>query len=72
MGADTGKGIAQDQLQKIFYPFFTSKSEGTGMGLSVAHGIIREHHGAIEVDSQPGKGTTFSIYIPVLEEDAAA
>jgi PAS domain S-box-containing protein len=70
--SDTGKGIAREQLQKIFDPFFTSKSEGTGMGLSVAHGIIREHHGAIEVDSYPGKGTTFSIYIPVLEEDAAA
>jgi signal transduction histidine kinase len=70
--SDTGRGITGDQLQKIFDPFFTSKSEGTGMGLSVAHGIIHEHHGAIEVDSKPGKGTTFSIYIPVLEEDAAA
>lgn len=70
--SDTGQGISQEQLQKIFDPFFTSKSEGTGMGLSVAHGIIHEHHGAIEVDSIPGKGTTFSIYIPILEEDAAA
>jgi len=66
--SDTGKGIAQDQLQKIFDPFFTSKSEGTGMGLSVAHGIIQEHHGAIEVESRSGKGTTFSIYIPILEK----
>lgn len=70
--SDTGKGIARDQLQKIFDPFFTNKSEGTGMGLSVAHGIIHEHHGAIEVDSKQGKGTTFSIYIPILEESAAA
>ena len=70
--SDTGMGIEGDQLQKIFDPFFTSKSEGTGMGLSVAHGIIQEHHGAIEVESKPGKGTTFSIYIPILEEDAAA
>jgi len=70
--SDTGMGIEGDQLQKIFDPFFTSKSEGTGMGLSVAHGIIQEHHGAIEVESRPGKGTTFSIYIPILEEDAAA
>ncbi|MCK4564828.1 MAG: hypothetical protein KAU94_09160 [Verrucomicrobia bacterium] len=69
---DTGKGIAKNQLQKIFDPFFTSKSEGTGMGLSVAHGIIQEHHGVIEVESHPGKGTTFSIYIPLLKEDAAA
>lgn len=70
--SDTGKGIAQDQLLKIFDPFFTSKSEGTGMGLSVAHGIIHEHHGAIEVDSKLGRGTTFSIYIPVIEKDTAA
>ena len=69
---DTGKGIAENQLQKIFDPFFTNKSEGTGMGLSVAHGIIQEHHGVIEVASKLGKGTTFNIYIPILEEDAAA
>jgi nitrogen-specific signal transduction histidine kinase len=40
------------------------------MGLSVAHGIISEHHGMIEVESEPGRGTTFNVYIPVLEEDA--
>ena len=70
--SDTGMGIEGDRLQRIFDPFFTSKSEGTGMGLSVAHGIIQEHQGAIEVESWPGKGTTFSIYIPILEEGAAA
>jgi PAS domain S-box-containing protein len=70
--SDTGKGIERDDLQKIFDPFFTSKSEGTGMGLSVAHGIIHEHSGAIEVDSKPGRGTTFNIYLPILREDAAA
>ncbi len=68
---DTGKGIERDKLQKIFDPFFTSKSEGTGMGLSVAHGIISEHHGVIEVESEPGRGTTFYVYIPVLEEGIA-
>lgn len=70
--SDTGKGIEEKDLQKIFDPFFTSKSGGTGMGLSVAHGIIQEHHGVIEVESAPGKGTTFYIYIPLLKEDAAA
>ncbi|MEN7973244.1 MAG: ATP-binding protein [Verrucomicrobiota bacterium] len=70
--SDTGEGIEPSRLNRIFDPFFTSKSEGTGMGLSVAHGIILEHHGAIEVDSKPGKGTTFSIYIPILEEGEAA
>jgi two-component system nitrogen regulation sensor histidine kinase GlnL len=65
---DTGKGIERENIQKIFDPFYTSKSEGTGMGLSVAHGIISEHHGVIEVESEPGRGTTFYVYIPVLEE----
>ncbi|MEA2068080.1 MAG: ATP-binding protein, partial [Verrucomicrobiota bacterium] len=65
---DTGKGIDRRDLQKIFDPFFTSKSEGTGMGLSVAHGIVSEHRGVIQVDSEPGRGTTFQVYIPVLDE----
>lgn len=69
--SDTGAGIAQESLQKIFDPFFTSKSDGTGMGLSVSHGIIREHHGVIEVESEPEKGSTFYIYIPLLEEGGA-
>ncbi len=66
---DTGKGIKPENLQKIFDPFFTSKSEGTGMGLSVAHGIISEHHGDIQVESELGRGTSFNIYIPVIEEN---
>jgi two-component system cell cycle sensor histidine kinase/response regulator CckA len=70
--SDTGVGIEQSKLHKIFDPFFTSKSEGTGMGLSVAHGVIQEHHGAIEVESQPGIGTTFYIYLPLLKEDIIA
>ncbi|QBG48418.1 PAS domain-containing protein [Verrucomicrobia bacterium S94] len=69
---DNGKGIARENLQKIFDPFFTSKSEGTGMGLSVAHGIISEHHGVIEVDSELGKGTTFYLYMPLLEEEVTS
>ena len=70
--SDNGKGIAPDHLKKIFDPFFTSKSEGTGMGLSVAHGIIQEHHGIIEVESEPGSGTSFYLYIPLLEEESPA
>ncbi len=69
---DNGHGIEREKLQQIFDPFFTSKSEGTGMGLSVAHGIISEHHGVIEVESEPGRGTTFYIYIPLFEEGAPA
>ena len=70
--SDTGKGIGRDDIQKIFDPFFTNKSEGTGMGLSVAHGIINEHHGIVEVESELERGTTFYIYIPILEEGAVA
>lgn len=67
--SDSGPGIAPDHIKKIFDPFFTLKSEGTGMGLSVAHGIIQEHHAVIDVESEAGKGTTFYIYIPVIEEE---
>ena len=62
---DGGRGIAQDQLPHIFDPFFTTKSEGTGLGLSVSYNIIAEHKGRLEVRSEIGKGTCFSIYLPV-------
>ena len=66
---DTGNGIKKDVLENIFDPFFTTKArgEGTGMGLSVVHGIIREHDGVINVYSEPGEGTIFKIYLPSLE-----
>jgi nitrogen-specific signal transduction histidine kinase len=69
--SDSGQGIAPDHIKKIFDPFFTRKSEGTGMGLSVAHGIIQDHHAVIDVESETGKGSTFYIYIPVIEEEVA-
>lgn len=64
---DTGVGIPQEQVSKIFDPFFTTKpvGEGTGLGLTVVHGIIQEHNGAIRVDSVPGQGTTFIVSLPV-------
>lgn len=67
--ADTGKGIAPEHLSRIFDPFFTTKAEGegTGLGLSVSYGIIKNHQGRIDVQSEVGKGTTFTIVLPITE-----
>jgi PAS domain S-box-containing protein len=64
--ADTGDGIPQEAIAKIFEPFFTTKEfgKGTGLGLTVVKGIIEEHHGSIAVESEPGKGTTFTMLLP--------
>ena len=63
---DHGTGIAADELPRVFEPFFTTKDvgEGTGLGLSVAHGIARDHGGWIDVRSEQGRGSCFSIYLP--------
>jgi two-component system NtrC family sensor kinase len=65
--SDTGEGIAPDVLDKIFTPFFTSKEvgKGTGLGLSISHGIVEKHGGSIEVESEVGKGTLFTVHWPV-------
>jgi two-component system NtrC family sensor kinase len=67
---DTGIGIPEENLKKLFTPFFTTKEKGkgVGLGLSVVHGIIGKHKGKIEVESEIGVGTTFSIYLEVMNE----
>jgi len=64
--ADNGPGIPLDRLPRIFDPFYTTKAQGTGLGLSVSYGIVRELQGTIDVQSQPGKGTTFTLTFPVV------
>jgi signal transduction histidine kinase/HAMP domain-containing protein len=68
--ADTGEGISEENLSKIFEPFFTTKKvgQGTGLGLSVSYGIVKEHGGDIQVESTVGKGTTFTVILPLRRE----
>lgn len=68
--SDTGKGIAPEHLRKIFDPFFTTKpvGEGTGLGLSISHGIVLRHRGRLSVESVLGRGTTFTVSLPVNPE----
>jgi two-component system NtrC family sensor kinase len=70
---DQGSGVAPEYLQRIFEPFFTTKGvgEGTGLGLAVAHGIVTDHGGWIEVESEVGKGTCFRIFLPPTAEPTA-
>jgi two-component system NtrC family sensor kinase len=66
--ADTGPGIPEENLEKIFDPFFTTKEtgHGVGLGLAISYGIIKEHKGSISVESNVGKGTTFTVRLPIV------
>jgi len=64
--SDTGCGIPPENLEHLFTPFFTTRAEGSGLGLSVVHGIVTEHRGEIEVDSAPGVGTSFTVTFPLV------
>jgi PAS domain S-box-containing protein len=69
--ADTGSGIPLEIVEKIFDPYFTTKEagKGTGLGLSVVHGIVQKHNGAITLNSEPGTGSTFDVFLPVIENE---
>jgi two-component system NtrC family sensor kinase len=72
--ADTGQGIPAEHLARIYDPFFTTKMarKGTGLGLSVSYGIVKEHGGNIEVQSQPGVGTRFRLEFPLSRKPVNA
>ncbi len=72
--SDTGMGIPEEMICKIFDPFFTTKEQGkgTGLGLSQVHGVVQRLGGVVEVDSKPGKGSTFKVYLPVTSEEKNA
>jgi two-component system sensor histidine kinase PilS (NtrC family) len=68
--ADSGEGIGEDDLERIFDPFFTTKERGTGLGLAIVHRIVEAHGGALSVRSEPGRGSTFTVALPLAEAPA--
>jgi two-component system, NtrC family, sensor kinase len=69
---DTGAGLTPAEATRIFEPFYTTKADGTGLGLAVSYGIIQQHGGHIEVNSASGQGTTFTVLLPLQRDDEDA
>jgi len=66
---DSGQGIAAEDLPRIFDPFFTTKAGGTGLGLAIVHRVVEAHGGRIAVRSEPGRGSTFSVALPLAADE---
>ena len=68
--SDTGTGINKKSLERVFEPFYTTKEigKGTGLGMSIIYGIVKQNNGSVRIESAPGKGTTVSIYLPTIDE----
>jgi len=70
--ADTGQGLTKEECGRLFTPYYTTKHHGTGLGLAIVQSVVSDHGGTISVESQPGRGATFRIELPVRREASAA
>ena len=68
--SDTGPGVSEELRERIFYPFFTTKDSGSGVGLALAQKLVASHGGDLELDSRPGHGATFRLCLPLMEPGA--
>ncbi len=66
--SDTGRGIDPEHIDKIFEPYYSTKETGTGLGLAIARKAVEDHDGTITVESRPGRGTTFTVELPIRRE----
>ena len=68
---DTGNGLSKEECERLFTPYYTTKSNGTGLGLAIVQSVVSDHHGSIVVNSVPGRGTTFVIELPRRQSEPA-
>jgi two-component system, NtrC family, nitrogen regulation sensor histidine kinase NtrY len=69
--SDTGTGMTEEECQRLFTPYYTTKQYGTGLGLAIVQSVISDHHGTIRVESKPGMGSTFIVELPAAGAGAA-
>jgi signal transduction histidine kinase len=63
--SDTGTGLTREECERLFTPYYTTKQHGTGLGLAIVQSVVSDHHGKITVESEPGRGSTFRIELPL-------